>query len=178
MLILDPTLPQELLLLVQATRYPSQPPPPMPEVFEAMTPEPEFVFPPWPEGLPPPPPLPPAVLPHGWKMTVDDEGKCYYYHVKTRHCQWYPPSPQSSEGYVTDTSDSSESDEDPSEKDGVSSEGAQSSPPTSSIVTLRQKLRDRAAKRKKAGLVEEHIISVSIFKVVTSLLHTILLLVT
>jgi hypothetical protein len=56
---IDPTLPpaiKQMLISAKAKENAQQP-------LQQEPPEPEYVFPPWPEGLPPPPPLPPAVLP-------------------------------------------------------------------------------------------------------------------
>jgi hypothetical protein len=49
-------LPKELLQLVTAALEPAPPQDPVAV-------EPEMVFPPWPDGLLPPPPLPPNILP-------------------------------------------------------------------------------------------------------------------
>lgn len=177
---LDPTLPPELLLLVQAALCPAV----APEVEETgiSNVKMEFEFPPWPEGLPPPPPFPAEDLPgnyicfatikcvttqlynvcytlDGWKMNVDDEGRCYYYDVVTRQSQWDPPAPfveKKAEDTGSGSSVTSGSEEEP---DAVE-EGV----PTIAkvpIQTLRSRLMDRAERRKKSGLVQERLISVS-----------------
>jgi hypothetical protein len=121
--------------------------------MDPLTPEAEFTFPPWPEGLPPPPPLPPTVLPRGWRMAVDDEGRCYYYDIRSRVAQWNPPSPDTS-SYNSSSSDSDLSDEE---------EELESTSPTYDTETpkIRLKVSDRSERRKKSGLVVERIISVS-----------------
>ncbi|CAL8135437.1 unnamed protein product [Orchesella dallaii] len=153
----DPTMPPELIKFVQLSQYP---PPASDVVIEPQTApqvEPEQAFPPWPPGLPPPPPLPPRELPKNWKMTVDDEGRCYYYHIQTRVTRWDPPS--------TDDISSSESSESSTEEEEVEEEKivdlSEGSPSISksSIQTWRTKLIERAARRKKSGLVQERIIS-------------------
>lgn len=118
--------------------------------------EPQEAFPPWPSGLPPPPPLPPAELPKNWKMAVDDEGRCYYYHIRTRVTRWDPPTPEEAS-----SSDSSESS---SEEEEVVEEIVQEGSPSiskSKMITKSSKKLEKAARRKKAGLVQERIISVS-----------------
>jgi len=75
--------------------------------------------------------------------------------VKSRQSQWHPPM---EEDYVaaesTDSSDSELENETSKENE----------PPVvpRPILTLRTKLMERAARRKKSGLVQERIISVSI----------------
>ncbi len=60
----DPSLPPEIQLLLHAAKAKENAV--LQQVVPAPVPlpvEPEYVFPPWPEGLPPPPPLPPLALP-------------------------------------------------------------------------------------------------------------------
>lgn len=145
-------------MIVHESQFPSQLEPEVPDI---LTPDPDFVFPPWPTGLAPPPPLPPAILPRGWKMAVDDEGRCYYYDIRSRHSQWYPPSPESS---IYNSSSSSEEDSSEEEEQEVETEAAKNVNGDTNIQIPRTRLKvsDRSERRKKSGLVEERIISVRV----------------
>lgn len=149
-------MPPELMKFVQLSQYP-QPPDSTDPIEPEVPVEPEEAFPPWPPGLPPPPPLPPTVLPRNWKMTVDDEGRCYYYHIRTRVTRWEPPTLNDESS--SESSDSS-SEEEEEEVDEIVEDGSPSLN-KASIQTWRTKLIERAERRKKSGLVQERIISVS-----------------
>lgn len=57
-LVKDPTLPAGIQQMLNAAKAKENIPP------QQQTPAPDdYVFPPWPEGLPAPPPLPPSTLP-------------------------------------------------------------------------------------------------------------------
>jgi len=165
-LLLDPALPPGLHVIVQSAIY--SPQIMYPEAMREMaTPEPEL-FPPWPPGLPPPPPLPPTILPSYWKMNVDDEGRCYYYDVRTRTSQWTPPSPDS-EGNSESEESEEETDEESEGQGMATTSGDESSISVSEEIEdqnqATQKFQSwmtlRAEKRKRSGLVMERIISVS-----------------
>lgn len=151
LLFADPAMPPELIKFVQLSQYP----PPVSEIADlptAVPVEPEQAFPPWPSGLPPPPPLPPTELPKHWKMAVDDEGRCYYYHIRTKVTRWDPPPEDIS------TSESSDSSSDEEVVEEGTDEGSPSI--TKSKVLTWKSRHTRAEKRKKSGLVQERIISV------------------
>ena len=165
---LDPNLPREVSIIVQYAQNPPE--------FIVETPEQSDaeLFPPWPEGLPPPPPLPPTNLPRYWKMNVDEEGRCYYYDLRTRHTQWEPPSPDQSEA-GSDSGESDDSDEGESDGQGLStgtgtSESEAILSPSQELEEQNQAMlkfqtwiNERSEKRKRSGLVQERIISVSVF---------------
>jgi hypothetical protein len=108
-------------------------------------------------------------------MNVDDEGRCYYYDIRTRHTQWEPPSPDQSE-VCSDSGDSDESGED-GESEGLStgpgtseneialSPGQEQEEQNQAILKFQSWINERSEKRKRSGLVQERIISVSIFLV-------------
>ncbi|ODM96183.1 hypothetical protein Ocin01_10498 [Orchesella cincta] len=154
----DPSMPPELIKFLQLSQHPApasdiplvEPLVIVPEV------ESETGYPPWPEGLPGPPPLPPRELPKNWKMAIDDEGRCYYYHTRTKVTRWDPPNP-----YDVSSSESSESSTEEEEEEDKIEEASEGSPSISkaSIQTWRTKLIERAERRKKTGLVQERIIS-------------------
>lgn len=147
-------MPPELIKFVQLSQYPQQSESDTTATATAPPVEPEQAFPPWPPGLPPPPPLPPRELPRNWKMAVDDEGRCYYYHVRTRVTRWDPPS-------LEEDSESESSESSSDEEEEVEVDEGSPSIRKSSIQTWRTKLIERAERRKKSGLVQEKIISVS-----------------
>jgi histone-lysine N-methyltransferase SETD2 len=96
----------------------------------------------------------------GWKLAVDDEGRCYYYHIQTRQTQWHPPTAEDCETALLESSESSDSEaiDDDEAKDETSQ------PDTSrqaGVTTIRTKVFARSQRRKKSGLVQERIINVS-----------------
>ena len=128
--------------------------------------------------------LPPLDLPPKWKWAKDERGRVYYYHVKERISQWLPPPPDHI-GVQPDSSTSSESSEESSssneeeedkEEDFRSNEEMNAEGSTEISVTLKQsvsrKLESKSnleIKKKRDGLVQERIISVSIIMLYTSL---------
>lgn len=65
------------------------------------------------ESRPPQPEVPPIDLPPKWKSATDSRGRMYYYHVKERISQWLPPPPDHI-GVQPDSSSTSESSEESS----------------------------------------------------------------
>lgn len=65
------------------------------------------------ESRPPQPEVPPIDLPPKWKSAMDSRGRTYYYHVKERISQWLPPPPDHI-GVHPDSSSTSESSEESS----------------------------------------------------------------
>lgn len=167
----DPLLHPGIHIILQSSMFP--PFMCLPDALIGMETPGEELFPPWPPGLLPPPPLPPATLPKYWKMNVDDEGRCYYYDVRTSHSQWTPPSPDS-----TVDSEPEQAPED-ANKDvlenqplNANSDESNSKPSLSEETVDPQEEQDlyqkfhsfmteRAEKRKRSGLVTEWIFSVS-----------------
>lgn len=92
-------------------------------------------------------------------MAVDDEGRCYYYHIRTQQTQWTPPTLEDCQIVAVESSESSDSLDDDID---VSSDDVKELivPVSKSIPTLRTRFHDRAERRKKTGLVQERIISV------------------
>lgn len=125
-----------------------------------------------PDKSPPPAPPPPLDLPPKWKWARDKRGRIYYYQIKERISQWLPPPPdhiavQPDSSSMSESSDESseESDEDDTEYDDqqphdletmeqLDPENADSVPVTP-VASEGKKRRD--------GLVQERIISVSFF---------------
>jgi hypothetical protein len=105
-------------------------------------------------------------------MAVDDEGRCYYYHIQSQLTQWTPPTPEDCQAFAIESSDSSDSEsledeennsdeikEDESEEEEEEEEVIL--PINKSIPTRFERLFQRAEKRKTSGLVQERVISVS-----------------
>ena len=130
---------------------------------------------------PPQPDLPPPLdLPPKWKWAKDERGRVYYYHVKERISQWLPPPPDHI-GVQPDSSTSSESSEESSSSNDEEEDVEEDRNPDQPIkgmdvdsvpedVTLKPNLLRKMEinspleiKKKRDGLVQERIISVSIF---------------
>lgn len=114
-------------------------------------------------ALAPPPPLD---LPPRWKWARDKRGRVYYYHVKDRVSQWLPPPPDhiavqpdsSTTSESSDESSSSNEEEDELvEQLDQTADGMEID--TSEVVVA---VPQPEAKKRRDGLVQERIISVSI----------------
>lgn len=137
---------------------------------------------------PPQPEVPPIDLPPKWKSATDGRGRTYYYHVKERISQWLPPSPDhigvqpdsSSTSESSEESSSSNDDEEDAEDDhedqknddAEASCAPTDSPSSTSKPNVASKKSSSHAvagsllpfpesKKRRDGLVQERIISVS-----------------
>ncbi|CAG7725604.1 unnamed protein product [Allacma fusca] len=159
----DPTIPPELLLLVQAAMNPPLPDRAVPIAMIPPEEPAEASFPPWPEGFPPPPPLPPNKLPFGWEMVPDDDGRFYYYHLQTQEVTWVIPSPGTSEASdLSSSKGSSDSEEDSDQEDEMEAMDVDITGENSIIIEDLEKASkslERRERRKLSGLVQERIIS-------------------
>jgi hypothetical protein len=143
--------------------------------------EPRPVMPPTEPERPPQPelaPPPPLDLPPKWKWARDKRGRIYYYHAKERVSQWLPPPPDhiAVQPDSSTTSESSgESSESEEEEEEAPEEQTAEPQPTEGMdldlaVPEAQPKSDVAAptsvvpetKKRREGLVQERIISVSI----------------
>lgn len=137
---------------------------------------------------PPQPEIPPIDLPPKWKSATDSRGRTYYYHVKERISQWLPPPPDhigvqpDSSSSEESSEESSSSNEDEEEIDDDHNEDQKSddpeagstlteSPLSTSKPNIPKKLNTPLtgntlpfpeSKKRRVGLVQERIISVSI----------------
>lgn len=136
-----------------------------------------------------PPEVPAIDLPPKWKSATDSRGRTYYYHVKERISQWLPPPPDhigvqpdsSSTSESSDESSSSNEDdedidddhnEDQRNDDMEASSVLTDSPLSTSRPNVSKKLGGHnltgsslpfpESKKRRDGLVQERIISVSI----------------
>ena len=137
----------------------------------------------------PQPEVPAIDLPPKWKSATDSRGRTYYYHVKERISQWLPPPPDhigvqpdsSSTSESSDESSSSNEDdedidddhnEDQRNDDMEASSVLTDSPLNTSRPNVSKKLSGHnltgsslpfpESKKRRDGLVQERIISVSI----------------
>jgi len=126
-------------------------------------------------------------LPPKWKSATDSRGRTYYYHVKDRISQWLPPPPDhigvqpdssSSEESTEESSSSNEDDEEidddhneDQKNDDVETSSILESPSSTSKPNTPKKLNTLLigntlpfpeSKKRRVGLVQERIISVSI----------------
>lgn len=145
------------------------------------------------EGSNPVLPPPPLDLPPKWKSATDPRGRTYYYHIIDRIPQWLPPPPDhftmhqetSSSSESSDESTSSEEeDEDVEDEDGdeeatiedrsISLMDVDNALPENSVIPLKgnngEKLDGEEnlvvvaePKKRRDGLVQERIISVSVY---------------
>lgn len=141
------------------------------------------------ENRPPQPEVPPIDLPPKWKSATDSRGRTYYYHVKERISQWLPPPPDHI-GVQPDSSSTSESSEESSSSNEdyedldddhtedqrnddieISNVSTESPSGTSRSNTSKKlgghnltgsSLPFTEPKKRREGLVQERIISVSI----------------
>lgn len=126
-------------------------------------------------------------MPPKWKSATDSRGRTYYYHVKDRISQWLPPPPDhigvqpdssSSEESSEESSSSNEDDEDIDDdhnedqknEDVEASSASTESPSSTSKPSIPKKLSTPLtgntlpfpeSKKRRVGLVQERIISVS-----------------
>lgn len=147
------------------------------------------------ESRPPQPEVPPIDLPPKWKSATDSRGRIYYYHVKERISQWLPPPPDHI-GVQPDSSSTSESSEESSssneDDEDIDDDHAEDqrnddmetssvlieSPPSTSKPNIPKKLGGHnptgsslpfpESKKRRDGLVQERIISVSIISLFSS----------
>lgn len=128
--------------------------------------------------------IPPMLdLPPKWKWAKDARGRTYYYHVKERISQWLPPPPDHI-GIQPDSSSSEESSEESSlseEEEDVEEEVEEEKTVDQEEMDLETTLSDGismaktrkldaienevivpSSKKRREGLVQERIISVSI----------------
>ena len=125
---------------------------------------PENSFPPWPEGFPPPPPLPPPKLPSGWHIAHDPDGRFYYYHQESMEVRWVIPSPESSDASdLSSSEDSSDSEDLDVEDESVDLANPEDGSNVNAISEVEKVSKgiERRERRKLSGLVQERIISVS-----------------
>ena len=103
-------------------------------------------------------------LPPKWKWARDKRGRIYYYHLKERLSQWLPPPPDhiglqpdsSTSSESSDESSSSNDEDDDLDEIDQSIECMDFSPPQSTTILPE-------TKKRRDGLVQERIISVSIY---------------
>lgn len=131
------------------------------------------------------PEIPPIDLPPKWKSATDSRGRTYYYHVKERISQWLPPPPDHI-GVQPDSSSTSESSEESSSSneddedidDDHNDDQRNEDMEASSSLTENSVSKPNVAKKlggqligslplpelkkRRDGLVQERIISVSI----------------
>lgn len=135
----------------------------------------------------PQPEVPAIDLPPKWKSATDSRGRIYYYHVKERISQWLPPPPdhigvqpdssstsESSEESSSSNEDDEDIDDDHNEDQRNDDMEASSvlSPLNTSRPNVSKKLGDHnltgsslpfpESKKRRDGLVQERIISVSV----------------
>lgn len=146
----------------------------------------------------PQPEVPAIDLPPRWKSATDSRGRTYYYHVKERISQWLPPPPDHI-GVQPDSSSTSESSEESSSSneddedidddhnddqrsdDMEASSVLTESPLSTSRPNVSKKLGGHnligsllpfpESKKRRDGLVQERIISVSINLLLISILY-------
>lgn len=126
-----------------------------------------------PDRSPPPAPPPPLDLPPKWKWARDKRGRIYYYQIKERISQWLPPPPdhiavQPDSSSMSESSDESseESDEDDTELedqplDSEMIEQQQLDEIGIADVSISSIVPAVEGKKRRDGLVQERIISVS-----------------
>lgn len=141
---------------------------------------------------PPQSEIPPIDLPPKWKSTIDNRGRIYYYHIKDRISQWLPPPPDhigvqpdsSSTSESSDESSSSNEDDEDIDDDHVdvqpnddieASNVSIESSSSGFMPDISKKLGGHnstgsslpflESKKRRDGLVQERIISVSIISI-------------
>lgn len=120
---------------------------------------------------------PPALdLPPKWKWARDKRGRVYYFHVKERVSQWLPPPPdhiavQPDSSTTSESSDesssSNEDEEDVDEQFDQQAEGMDVDPSETAVVVIQPEV-----KKRRDGLVQERIISVSSNNIVENYFQT------
>lgn len=123
-----------------------------------------------PDRSPPPAPPPPLDLPPKWKWARDKRGRVYYYQIKERISQWLPPPPDHIAVQPDSSSMSESSDESSEESDEDDTELEDQAPDSEMIEQLQLNSLEIAdvsvtpvveGKKRRDGLVQERIISVS-----------------
>lgn len=141
------------------------------------------------ESRPPQPEIPPIDLPPKWKSAIDSRGRRYYYHIKERISQWLPPPPdhigvqpdssstsESSEESSSSNEDDEDMDDDHTEEQRIEDMETSSILMESPLSTFRPNISKKLSghnptgsslpfpesKKRRDGLVQERIISVSI----------------
>lgn len=152
------------------------------------------------DSRPPQSEVPPIDLPPKWKSATDSRGRMYYYHIKDRISQWLPPPPdhigvqpdssstsESSEESSSSNEDDEDLDDDQTEDqrndDMETSNISIESPSSTSRPNIPKKLGGHnltgsslpftEPKKRREGLVQERIISVSthLFKMFSYVLY-------
>lgn len=112
-----------------------------------------------------PQPDPEIVLPPKWRWARDPRGRIYYFHVKERNSQWLPPAPEhigrdpDSSPSSSESSSAESSYEEDDDIEDVSAASVTQLEYTGSDDTNTPEL--IGVKRRRDGLVQERIISVS-----------------
>lgn len=142
------------------------------------------------ESRPSQPEVPPIDLPPKWKSAIDSRGRTYYYHVKERISQWLPPPPDhigvqpDSSSTSESSEESSSSNEDDEDLDDDHAEDQRNNDTETSNVSIESasstsrpniskkfgahnltgsSLPFTEPKKRREGLVQERIISVSVY---------------